>query len=103
MNIANLRIGEWENPEKVYFVYSYLRYHLVWLDIQHGTQPQCSKSIYTVNLREKLSPEPGFEPGTRAFRAGVLTHWATQMIHWAKLQFFSIRDGGEYLCWHYFN
>ena len=41
------------------------------------------------NLREKFSPAPGFEPGSPAISAGALTNWATQMILWAKLEFFS--------------
>ena len=41
------------------------------------------------NLREKFSSGPGFEPGSPALHAGTLTNWATQTIHWAKLEFFS--------------
>ena len=62
---------------------------------------------------KKLSPEPGFEPGSPALRLGAIT---TKPPRRAKQKFFSywiphyppealvkyLRDG-EHLSWHYFN
>ena len=42
-----------------------------------------------INLREKFSCGLVFELGSPALRAGALTNWATQMIRWDKLEFFS--------------
>ena len=69
------------------------------------------------NLREKFSPGPGFEPGSPALRAGAITTKPPRRItgptrnssligsppYPPEALVPSIRDGGEHLCWHYFN
>ena len=66
-------------------------------------------------IREKLSSGPGFEPGSPALRTGAITTHPDDPLGQAGIFVLldppyppealvpSIRDGGEHLCWHYFN
>ena len=68
-------------------------------NLSHGTVFTMCSHTFTLfwlrktsvinNLREKFSPWPGFKPGSPALCAGTLINWATQTIHWAKLEFFN--------------